>query len=60
LKCAVVARSGLFIMLSCIKIVKPGPEPTTSPPIFNVDNIVALLVVKLNEVISYMPELFII
>jgi hypothetical protein len=47
-------------MLSCIKIVKPEPEPTISPPIFNDDNIVALLVVKLNEVTSYMPELFII
>ena len=29
-KFAVVARSGLFIMLSYIKLVKPEPEPTTN------------------------------
>ncbi len=27
-KLAVVARSGLFIMLSCTKLVKPEPDPT--------------------------------
>jgi hypothetical protein len=34
--------------------------PMTDPPTFKVDKIVALLVVKLYELISYMPELFII
>ncbi len=45
-------------MLSYIKLVKPEPEPTTKPPIFNVDNTVALLVVKLYELTSYIPALF--
>ena len=47
-------------MLSYIKLVKPEPDPTIKPPIFNDDNIVALFDVKLYEVISYIPELFII
>jgi hypothetical protein len=34
--------------------------PMTDPPTFNDDNIVALFDVKLYEVISYIPELFII
>jgi hypothetical protein len=34
--------------------------PMTDPAIFNDDNIVALFDVKLYEVISYIPELFII
>jgi hypothetical protein len=35
-------------------------DPMTDPPTFNDDNKVALLVVKLYELTSYIPELFII
>ncbi len=57
-KFAVVARSGLFIMLSYIKLVKPEPEPTTKPHIFSDNNTVALLDVKLYQLTSYIPEPF--